>query len=276
MSIISRHLLRNTFIALLFSLSATLAAEPLVFSTAPTQSIAETKKMYQPLVDYLAQVTGKSIVLKPAKNFLEYTHGIQHGRYDIVFDGPHFVGWRMEKIGHRVVAKLPGKIAFVVVARDDANVARYKDLAGARVCTFASPNLLSLGFLDLFESPASQPIMVRVGSFKGALDCVKNGNGVAAVMRDKFWEKRQPEQIKGLSLIYTTKKPFPHRAFSVGPRVNDITKQKIAEALIGVNGVPAGMPILNKFRSKRFMPATTEEYKGMGALLNPVWGFRDL
>ena len=276
MSIIFRSLFGGVMLAALFPLSTTLAGEPLVFSTAPTQTPTETVKMYQPLVDHLARQTGKSIVLKPAKNFLEYTHGIQHGRYDIVFDGPHFVGWRMEKIGHQVVAKLPGNISFVVVARDDAGIVGYKTLAGRKVCTFASPNLLSLGFLDLFGSPASQPILVRVGSFKGALECVQNGNGVAAVMRDKFWEKRKPEQIKGLSLIYTTDRPFPHRAFSVGPRVNDGTRKKIAEALIGVNGVPAGMPILKKFRSKQFLPATTEEYKGMGALLNPVWGFRDL
>jgi len=251
------------------------AADELVFSTAPTQPPAETLKMYQPIVDHLARVTGEKIVLKPAKNFLEYTAGIQQKKYDILFDGPQFVGWRMQQYGHKVIARLPGQIVFVVVARKDSGITDYKKLVGRKVCAFASPNLLTLGFLNQYPSPASQPIMVRVKSFKESLDCVKKGDGIASVMRDKFWEKRTPEQKHGLQLIYTTKSPYPHRAFSVSKRVNRKTRLAILNALLDDAVSVPGAAVFNKFRSKKFMPASAREYKGMGALLSPVWGFRD-
>lgn len=249
------------------------ASEALVFATAPTQSPQMTRQLYQPLVDYLAKQTGREIILKPAKNFLEYTYGMRKGEYDIVFDGPHFVGWRVAKYNHKVIAKLPGSIRFVVVSRNDARIGDYKDLAGKKVCAFSSPNLLSLAFLDLYPRPGSQPILVRVNSFKEAMECVQNDEGVAAVIRDTYWAAQPYKQKQGLQLIYTTEKGFPHRAFSVGNRVDDKTRDSIVKALIGQGGIESGDAILQRFRSKKFTPAQSSEYVGLDALLKPVWGY---
>jgi len=251
------------------------AEDILIFSTAPTQPPAVTVQLYKPLVEHLSAVTGKRIVLKPARNFLEYTRGIQKGSYDILFDGPHFVGWRMAQSGHKVIARLPGHIVFTVVAREDAGITDYSQLAGKKVCAFASPNLLTLGFMNLFPRAASQPIMVRVKSFKGALDCVKSGKGIAAVMRDTFWEKRSPEQKQSLQVIYTANQAFPHRAFSVSKRVDARTRKAILQALLSEGAeAPGSAAILKRFRSKNFQLARPQEYKGLGVLLKPVWGFR--
>ncbi|MEJ2345948.1 MAG: phosphate/phosphite/phosphonate ABC transporter substrate-binding protein [Gammaproteobacteria bacterium] len=249
------------------------AKDTIVFSTAPTQPPAQTRQQYQPLADYLSKVTGKKIVLEPARSFLEYTNAMRAGKYDLLFDGPQFVGWRMKHLGHHVLAKLPGSIVFVVVVRDDAGVAHVADLAGKQVCSFASPNLLTLGFLDLFPNPAQLPLMVRSPTFMGALQCVKSGHGVAAVMRQKFWDKRTPEQKKGLRLLYTSNTPYPHRAFSISDDVDAATRDKIKAALLSDAGTNAGAPILKRFRVKRFVAAPAKEYQGMGRLLKPVWGF---
>lgn len=271
----SKYFLKTGLLLACFNPLATLlAADALIFSTAPTQPPAETLRLYQPIVDHLALVTGKKILLKPAKNFLEYTTGMRQKKYDILFDGPQFVGWRMDKTGHKVLARLPGQIVFVVVARKDSGITNYKKLVGRKVCAFASPNLLTLGFLEKFQSPASQPIMVRVKSFKESLECVKNSKGIASVMRDKFWEKRTPQQKQGLQLIHTAKKPYPHRAFSVSERVDSKTRLIILKALLDQSVFGPGSEVLKKFRSKKFTAASVKEYKGMGALLNPVWGFR--
>ena len=250
------------------------ASDTLVFSTAPTQSPEMTRQLYQPLVDYLARETGRKIVLKPTRNFLEYSHGMQKGEYDIVFDGPHFVGWRVAKFKHKVVAKLPGSIRYVVVSRDDAHIVDYKDLAGTKVCALSSPNLISLAFMAMYPRAASQPILVKVNSFKDALDCVHKGEGVAALIRDKYWEVQPYSQKKGLQLIYTTDKAFPQRAFSVGSRVDNKTRQLIVKALISEGAIDSSDAILQRFRSKNFTTAESSEYEGLEALLKPVWGYR--
>lgn len=248
------------------------AAEPLVFTTAPTQPPEQTRKMYQPLVDHLSAVTGVEIRLQPARTFLEYTLNMRKGVYDMYFDGPQFVGWRMDHQGHQLLAKLPGAIRFVVVVRTETGIREVAQLAGKPVCGFASPNLLTLGFLDLFPSAASQPAMVKSGTFKGALECVRSGRGVAAVMRDKFWEKRKPAEREGLRLIHTSE-PYPHRAFSVAGTVGPALVASLRAALLADGAREAGAPILKRFRSPSFVPAAAEEYRGMGRLLSSVWGF---
>jgi ABC-type phosphate/phosphonate transport system substrate-binding protein len=260
-------------LAALLLMRPALAANEIIFSTAPTQPPAQTMKMYGPLANYLSKATGKKVVLEPARMFLQYTNNMRAGHYDLLFDGPHFVGWRMSHLGDKVVAKLPGSIVFLVVTRNDSGVKKIDDLAGKKVCSFASPNLLTLGFLDLFPDPARLPVMVKAKTFMGALKCVKSGHGVAAVMRDKFWYKRTPAQKKGLRLLYVSKTPFPHRAFSVSDKVDPATREKIKQALLSPEGTKMALTILRSFHVKHFVPAPPAEYKGMGRLLKPVWGF---
>lgn len=89
------------------------ARDKIIFSTAPTQTPEKTITLYTPLLNYLSQVTGKQFVIKPAKNYLEYNNGTLQNAYDMVFDGPHYTGWRMERQGAVPVARLPGSITSV-------------------------------------------------------------------------------------------------------------------------------------------------------------------
>ncbi len=273
---VCRHLTAISLLVLaLWVLPVHAARKQIIFSTAPTQSPARTIQMYQPLADYLSRVTGMKVILKPASNFLEYIQNMRKGVYDLVFDGPHFVAWRMRHLDHQVLVKLPGKLRFVVVVRKDAKrVNKLKRLAGRRVCAFSSPNLLTLGLLYEFPNPVRIPVIVKVRNFKDSLICVKSGRGVAAVMRDKFWEKRKPEQKKGLRLLYTSRKGYPHRAFSISDEVDKKIQDKIRAALLSKGGVVAGQPILKRFRVKRFVPASDAEYRPMWRLLRTVYGFQ--
>ena len=278
MTIIKRRMVRICK-GLLFALigvfgSLPAQAQDWVFATAPTQTPEKTIQMYQPIVDLLSKATGHKIKLVPAKNFLEYTHGLRKDQYDIVFDGPHFVGWRMKNLKHKVVAKLPGQLRYSVIENDTSGVKEVKRLAGLKVCSLASPNLLTLGFLDQFGNPASQPIIVSVPSFKASLECVRSGQADAAIMRDKFWEKLPDDQKKGMHLLYTTDTAFPHRAFSVSERVDAKATEQILAALTSEEGATAGKAVLQSFKAKKFLPASAAEYEGLGRLLNPVWGFR--
>ena len=257
------------------TLPAHAARKQIIFSTAPTQSPARTVQMYQPLADYLSRATGMKVILKPASNFLEYIQNMRKGVYDLVFDGPHFVAWRMRHLDHQVLVKLPGKLVYVVVVRDDAKrVTKLKRLAGRKVCAFASPNLLTLGLQYQFPNPVRIPVFVKVKNFKDALLCVKSGRGVAAVMRDKFWEKRNAKQKKGLHLLYISKSSYPHRAFSVSDEVDKKTQDKLRAALLAKGGMVAGQPILKRFRVKKFVPASDIQYRPMWKLLRPVYGFQ--
>lgn len=249
------------------------ADEPIVFATPPTQTVEQTTKMYGPIVDFLSQVTGRAVMLATPDSFLAYTNNMRAGKYDLLFDGPHFVGWRIERLRHTALARLPGEIRFVVVVRDDAGIDKITDLAGKKVCAFASPNLLTLGFLDLFPNPARIPAMSNVKTAKAALQCVQHGEAQAAVFRDVFWNKRQPAERHGLHEIYHSKQPWPHRTFTIAKDADPALRAKIKAALLSDAGTRAARKVLARYRAKHFIPAKDEDYRGLGKLLTPVWGF---
>jgi ABC-type phosphate/phosphonate transport system substrate-binding protein len=269
-------ILRVVFLATVACVASTsvVAQEEIIFSTPPTQSAAQTVKAYGPLAEYLSQVTGKQITLTPARSFLEYSNKMRAGEYDLLFDGPHFIGYRMEKLGHLVLAKVPGELRFVVVAKDDSPVESVDQLIGKKVCGPASPNLATLSFLDQLPNPVRQPIMVPTTGFGPALKCVRQNKAEAAVLRDKFWER---QDHSGLKVIYVTERPLPGRGFSISPGVDASTRAKIQDALIGAQGDELAKKALAPIGggSKGFVRADPAEFEGLGRLLKGVWGFHE-
>ncbi|MGD8999118.1 MAG: PhnD/SsuA/transferrin family substrate-binding protein [Granulosicoccaceae bacterium] len=250
---------------------------PIIFTTAPTQSVEQTHKLYGPLGQYLSEATGKEVKLVPARNFLEYTSKMRKGEYDIIFDGPHFVGWRMKKLGDTPVAKLPGELVFVAVVKDGGPVTDMKQLIGKKVCAVNSPNLATLSVLDQFDNPVRQPVVVSSRSFNDAVACLQADKGVAAIIPSKFWGKWSKKgKTKGLRVLYSTRKrPLPPRTFTVSKRIDAATRDKIAEALVNSEGKQGAKPVLERFRSKSFVAARNREYQGLENLLRSVWGFHE-
>lgn len=247
------------------------AKEEIVFATAPTQPEAETRKLYTPLLQHLSEFTGKKFVLKTAKNFVEYSNKMRAGEYDMIFDGPHFVGWRMERMGHVPLARFPGEIRIVVAGHTDSAYQSIEELAGVRVCAFPSPNMLSMAFLQYFPNPVRQPALIRAQGFKGLNSCLREEKGEVAVLRDKLWAKMDQE---GLRLVAAPKRGYPERTFSISKEIEAALRSQIAEALVSQSGITAGEVLLKRFKRDKFIKADPKEYAGLGALLNPVWGFQ--
>jgi len=260
-------------------MSAAYAAEKdvITFTTAPTQSLEQTKKIYGPLVEYLAKTTGKNIQLVAARNFLEYTSKMRKGKYDIIFDGPHFVSWRMENVNHQPIARLPGKLVFAVIVKDGGVINKVKQLIGKRVCAVNSPNLATLMILDSFPNPVRQPVIISARSFKDAFQCLKTGKGQAAFIPMGFWKKfKKKGKIDGLRILYTTKKnPLPTRTFSISKRLDAKTRAAIQKALLNTKGQEGAQPLLKRFRRKNFVDAPSREFTGLSRLLLSVWGFHE-
>ena len=262
-------------VSLFFTNPVIAADDVITFTTAPTQSPAQTEKIYGPLVEYLAKTTGKNIKLVSARNFLEYTSKMRKEKYDIIFDGPHFVSWRMEHINHTPIARLPGKLVFAAMVKDGGVINNLQQLIGKKVCAVNSPNLATLMILDSFPNPVRQPVIVSQRSFKDAFQCLKQGKGYAAFIPIGFWKKfKEKGKTDGLRILYTTKKkPLPTRTFSISKRIDAATRSAIQQALLNTEGQEGAQPLLKRFRRKNFVDAPSREFKGLSRLLLSVWGF---
>ena len=271
------RLYARSLVALLFLLSTAVNAadDEIIFSTAPTHSKEETVKLYTPLMNYLSEVTGKKFVIKPAANFVEYSVRTRLGKYDMQFDGPHLTGWRMVNMEHTPIVRFPGTIKIVVAAKKDSRLASMEDLEGgyARVCAFASPNMLTMAFLSYFPNPVRQPSLIRTQGFKHLVSCLKSDRGQAAVLRDKFWGKISEEDKAELKLIAQPERGYPERTFSVSPDISEPLRKQIAKAILSEEGQKVSQALLARFKKKNFISAKTEDYKELDLLLRPVWGF---
>jgi ABC-type phosphate/phosphonate transport system substrate-binding protein len=237
----------------------------LVFSAPPRGPQAEETAAYQPMVDFLSKVIGKKVVYQYTDNWLSYSKDMTEGRFDIVFDGPAFNGWRMERLQHTPIVKLPEDFVFVIVTRaDQQKFQTVKNLAGQKICAHAPPNLGTLTLLTQFDNPARQPLIVETKGWDNNYKALLDGKCMATVLPIKNLQKMD---TTGLTRTLYTHKAMPNQALSVGPQVPKELHAKIAEAMFTAEGRQATEKLRAAYAGKDFVLAQRNEYAGLGDLL---------
>lgn len=254
-----------------FALSAA-AAEEYIFTAPPRDDGRSEADVYEPIAQYLSAATGKKIVYRHYDNWLSYQSEMRKGTYDLVFDGPHFISWRMAKMQHEPLVKLPGKLAFVVVTKkDNTQIESMKNIAGRTVCGLAPPNLATLTMQAQFDNPAREPIVVEVKSFKEAYEGLFKGRCVAAVLRDSIHKDLDKDQA---TRVIFRSDGVANQAFSAGPRFTPQDKEKITRALLAPEAKVKLTVFFERYnKDKDLLKASHEEYANLAHLLKGVWGF---
>jgi len=250
-------------------------AEGLLLTAPPREKKAAGQKIYAPLAQHLTQLLGVKVSYQHPGNWLNYQREMRNDRYDIIFDGPHFISWRQAHLKHEALVKLQGVLEFFLVARtDDKTVNTMDDLIGQKICGISPPNLSTLTILDKFRNPVRQPVIKGVkGGMKGVLKAFKSGKCKAAVFRDSFYKKKLKEEDRASMKILFHSRPLPNQAISVSQRLSSGAKAKIKESLTTGSGVKATAGILKRFggkKAKSFIPADRREYDGHNDLLEGV------
>ncbi len=246
----------------------------LIFSAPPRESAADGNATYGPIAEYLSKALGRPVVYKHSDNWLSYQTEMQKGGYDIVFDGPHFTGWRISRMQNNPLVKFPGEHLFVVVVKkDDARVADIKQLVGRPVCGMASPNLGTLTLLNQFDNPARQPVVMDTSGWDNIYKGLVSGRCVGAVLPLSNLQKYDMAGAYTRIIYHGT--AMPNQAFSAGPRVSLQDQIKIKQALLSKQADSATAQLRQVYAIDRaLVPATKEEYVALGGMLKDVWGYQ--
>ena len=251
-------------------LFATGAQAELILSAPPRETADEGMDVYGPIARYLSEVLGEPVVYEHPGNWLSYQKMMKAGRYDIVFDGPHLVSWRMKRLGHRPIARLDGSLRFVVVVHartPDLN--GLDDLVGETVCGLAPPNLATLSVLAQYENPLREPYFAEVrGGSMDVWNALLEGRCDAAVLRDVFYANQIAADVKRDTRVIFETEPFPNQGFSASTRLDAEMQRKLQQALVSPDGAAAGASLIARFKKGgMIIPSTEEEYEGASRII---------
>lgn len=264
-----------TVIVLLTGWARTTVAEPYVLSAPPRESADRGRQVYGPIAKYLSLTTGKPFVYRHPGNWLAYMKDMQSGAFDLVFDEPHFVGWRMEHLDHTPLARLPGSLDFVVIARDDdAHIIRLSDLAGYWVCGPPPPSLATLTLRAQFSNPTRQPQVrssIGIDQIYGSVRERRCRGGVLpAADYSRMKTKENPPRTR---ILYKSR-ALPGQAFSAAPTVPTALQREVRNALLSADATSATSRLRNRFADGgALIPAAPADYDGLSQLLSAAFGF---
>ena len=274
MTIIKKHrYLVLTLILLSWQIDA--IAANLTLTGPPRESAKDGEKLYGPLARHIGELTGHNIVYKHPGNWLKYQRDMKRGKFDIVFDGPHFASWRIEHLNHTAVAKLPGTLQFHLVAMDSndrINIPR--DMGAKKVCVIPPPNLSALLMLSRLDQDTREPVIKPAkDGMKSVYKGLKSGRCETAMLRSFFYNKKLNEQQRSeLKLIYSSP-ILPNQVITVGKAIQHADLKKITESLTQGEGIIASQNIVKRFmgkQAKALVEVQKNEYTGYRVLLEDV------
>jgi len=248
-------------------------SEELILTAPPRGSAAKEKEIYEPIAEFLSKTIGKKVIFKYSDNWLSYGKGMSQGSYDLVFDGPHFNGWRQDKLGHVPLIKIKEDFVFAVITKaENQRITEIKNLAGRSICAHAPPNLGTLILYSQFDNPARQPVILETQGWDNAYKGLINGKCEATIVPLKNLAKFDAGEKKLTKVIYKSR-VMPNQALSAGPRITPEMQAKIRQALLSEEGKKATEKLGEAYATKEFVLASKEEYAGLGKLLKDTMYF---
>lgn len=253
------------------------AEADLVFTAPPRDLVSTTAAVdnsYEPVAEYLSKVLGQKVNYVNPENWLKYQKEMRDNKYDIIFDGPHFISWRIEHQQHEALVRLPGPLDFVLVAKeDDSTLTKLDDLVAKHFCGIAPPNLGTLVVLDKFRNPARQPVVKSIrGGFPEVYAAFKKGECQAASLRTTFFAKKLTEEERKQLKVILKVSGLPNQGFSVGSRVGERERTLIRQALTTEEGTKVVQGLIKQFGKEgdKFIPTNNKEYETYNTLIEGV------
>lgn len=267
------NLLRILSFVFLLLLNHSLYAATFLFSAPPRESEEAANAKYAPIAEHLSKVTKHKFIYEYPGNWGVYRTKMVNGKYDLVFDGPHFNSYRAEYLKHNILVKISGGFTFVgIVRKNEPRIKSLREGAGRTVCAHPPPNLGTLTLLSNFSNPLRQPAIVNTKGWNNIYKGLINKECDFAMLPARNLKSYDPDN-QNVKIIFRAR-TLPNQAFSAGPRVPLETQVKISQALTQTTSSDAteGLRITYK-AGRKLEKASNAEYKNVSKILLTEWGF---
>jgi len=248
------------------------ADDELVLAIQPILNETQTRKAFQPLCDYLANVTGQKCRIHTSPNFYAYWDLVRRGTgYNLAFDAAHFTDYRSEKHGFEVLAKVPDGVTYSLVTRPDALVIEPGELTGRRVATLGIPSIGAARLNAMFPNPSRQPVVQEIDDAVAGMKMLSDKRVNAAIVPTPIVSQQMAQG--GNFMVVMTTEAIPHIALSAAPSLSTSLRTQIRTALVQASKTAEGQAMLKQIGFERLDPANAAMYQGQAKILKAYWGY---
>jgi len=246
--------------------SLTGALEMLVHPVYPPEQV---RLVYQPLVDYLNDVTGLEIKLAVERNFHSYWLKARRDEAPpLILEEAHMAAWRMNSFDYQPLITTAEPTTFSLLTTGAMADDSLKDFVGRRISSLPSPSLGYLVLASWFDNPLQQPqIQSTATSWLDAVEMVFAAEVDAAVAPDNL-VNRYPNLYP-----LETSTDFPGLTLSASSDVPEDVRQMIVEAMSVLHEDDNHHAALFELDIDRFVAADAEKYAGLERWLSTVFSF---
>ena len=256
---------------------------PLIMGVFPRVSALETNRMFQPLAQYLSEVTGQKVVLETAKDFESFWKGVTEKRYDLVhYNQYHYVKSHKEQ-GYVAIVKNveQGKatLGAALLVRADSNIHSIADLKGRKIifggdrsamqAYVITTYLLRKGGLkkgDYEEEFAKNPPNAVLAAYFKQADAAGAGDHVLDI-------PSIGKQIDVKKMRYLARgEQLPHLPWAVKGDMPPALRLKIQQAMVNVSKQESTRAMLKGMSYDGFVPASDAEYDKHRQIIKEVLG----
>lgn len=241
------------------------------FAVQPILDAEATRKAYQPLADYIAQATGKSVELIATFDYAEFWLRMKRGNeFNLILDGPFYTDYRIKQQGHIPLVKVPGLVSYSLVTKSGEAILDASELIGKKIATIIPPAPGGLVMQKMFTHPSRQPYLVPAKSSEQALEMLVKGQVMAAMIPTPLAAQAMG-QGKEIATVATSPQT-PHITLTAGPDIDAATREKITKALLDASKDPKGQEMLKKVGFPEGFETTKPEiYRGYSDYLKQQW-----
>lgn len=248
----------------------------LILAAPPRESLERGAQVYAGLAELLSRRLGIKVAYERPADWAEYINNMRQGKYDVVFDGPHFASWRIKHLGHVPVVRFPSKLSFLVVGHDEIKKGHgLRSIVNGGLCALPSPNFGTVVVMSQFDNPDVQPDVYEVTSWREAYNAYLAGHCGAAIMQVGFFNQLPPNERKELRVLYVSP-AFPNQTVTVSNRVSYQQRESISAALLDEEGSSVEHELFSQFNivADHFELARNDEYIGLERFLEgTMWGW---
>ena len=240
----------------------------LTFGIVPQQAASVIARLWTPILNYIGQQAGCTLLLKTAPNIPVFEERVAAGEYDLAYMNPYHYTVFHHQPGYQALAKRKdAKIRGIIVVRKDSPIEDLAQLAG-NTLAFPAPvafaaSLLPRAYLKraninitpkYVSSHDSVYHVVAKGLYPAGGGIVRTLNGMVPSIREQ------------LRILWTTAGYTPH-AIAVHPRVPQDLIRRLQTVMVTMDQDEHGAQLLQTINFKGIesaQDADWDDIRGLG------------